>query len=222
MCQRQNEVRECYMNKKLIAILLAMLLFSLSACGMFSSVKTSTIYVNKKGKVTSTTISSLPAEQYNKDELKKSIDEAVSAYNSGKEKDEITLDTFKVKKEQATLKLIYATSDDYEIFNGRTLFVETVAEAKAAGYDFDGDFLDKEQGAIKGSAILKETGDAMVIITNEPVQIQTVKDILYTSDNATIIDKRLAQVEAEAGATDNGITFGNEKNAYIIYGELKK
>lgn len=197
------------------------LIFGLSACGALRDVEVSTIYVDKKGKVTSATIASFSKEQYNEDELKSSIDEAISAYN-GDQEARITLAKFKVKKEQATLRMTYATSDDYEVFNGRTLFVGTIAEAKLAGYDFEGEFWDQSKATIKGSAIIKEAQDEMVIITNEPVQIQTTKDILYTSDNATIIDKRLAQVEAEVGATDNGITFGNEKNAYIIYGEPKK
>ena len=210
------------MNKKPIAILLTLLLFSLSACGIFSSVTTSTISVDKKNKVTSVTIASLPSEQYNEEELKQSIDEAVATYNDGEDKDKITLKGFKVKKGQATLRLVYASGDDYEAFNERILFVGTVAEAKVAGFDFEGEFLDTSKATIKGSTILKDASDEKVIITNEPVQIQTDKDILYTSPNATIIDKRLAQVEAEAGATENGITFGNAENAYIIYGEPKK
>ena len=210
------------MSKKLIAILLTLLMFSLSACGIFEEVKTSTISVDKKGKVTSVTVASLPKDQYDEDELKASIDEAVLAYNTGEENDKITLKKFKVKKEQATLKLIYASGDDYEAFNERILFVGTVAEAKVAGFDFDGEFLNASKATIKGSDIIKDASDEKVIITNEPVQIQTNKDILYTSANATIVDKRLAQVEAEAGATENGITFGNAENAYIIYGEPKQ
>ena len=211
-----------YMNKKLIAILLTMLMFTLSACRIFDEVKTSTIYVDKKGKVTSTTVASLPSEQYDEKELKASIDEALSAYNGGEEQDKITLKRFKVKKEQATLRLVYASGDDYEAFNERILFVGTVAEAKVAGYDFEGEFQDASKSPVKGADILKNATDEKVIITNEPVQIETNKDIIYTSTNATILDKRLAEVEAEAGAIDNGITFGNEENAYIIYGEPKK
>ena len=208
------------MNKKLIAVLLAMLMFGLSACGALKDATVSTIYVDKKGKVTSATIASLPAEQYDENELKKSIDEALDAYNSGQDK--ITLDDFKVKKEQAHLILTYATAEDYENFNGRVLFAGTMAEARSAGYEFEGEFIDANKVSTTGSAILQEAQDELIIITNEPVQIQTTKDILYTSANATIIDKRVAMVEAEAGATDNGITFGNAKNAYIIYGEPKK
>ena len=211
-----------YMNKKIVAILLATLILTLSACGALSGVETSTIYIDKKGKVTSVTIASLPAEQYNEKELEQSIDEAISDYNGDEEKEKITLKKFKVKKGQATLKIVYATSDDYEAFNDRVLFTGTVAEAKIAGFDFAGEFLDASKTLIKGSTILENASDEKVIITNEPVQIQTSKDILYVSDNATIIDKRIAQVEAEAGAIENGITFGNEAIAYIIYGEQKK
>jgi len=205
--------------RKIIVILLILMITTLTACGVLSNAKVSTIYVDRKGEVVSATIASLPTEQYDGDELKVSIDEAIATYNSTKENEPISLNEFKVKKEQATLRLTYATAGDYEAFNERTLFAGTIAEATAAGYDFEVDFIDSDKTTIKGSAILKEARDELVIITNEPVQIQTTKDILYTSDNATIIDKRTAQVEDEAGSTDNGITFGNAKVAYVIYGE---
>ena len=208
------------MNKKPIAILLVILMFVLSACGALKDATVSTIYVDKNGKVSSVTIASLPAEQYDEKELKKSIDDAIDDYNGSQEK--VELDSFKVKKEQAHLLLTYATTKDYESFNGRVLFAGTMAEARSAGYNFEGEFIDSKKVTTTGSAILKEAIDELVIITNEPVQIKTSKDILYVSANATIIDKRVAQVEAEAGATDNGITFGNAENAYIIYGEPKK
>lgn len=211
-----------YMNRKTIAILLAILALILSACGALSKAKTSTIYVDKKGKVTSVTIASLPADKYNEEELKASIDEEILAYNGDEEKAKIKLNEFKVKKEQAILQITYATSDDYEAFNSRVLFTGTVAEAQAAGFDFAGEFLDTSKTAIKGSTIVKDIFEENVIITNEPVQVQTYKDIMYTSANATIVDKRIAQVESEAGATENGITFGNEENTYIIYGEPKE
>ena len=207
------------MNKKIIAILLSALMLIFSACGALSNAKVSTIYIDKKGKVTSATIESLPAEQYNEDALKESIDVAIAAYNQGQDTEKIELDSFKVKKEQATLRMTYASAKDYEIFNERVLFVGTLAEANAAGYDFQDEFVDAKTASIKGTTLLKDAPDKMVIITNEPVQIQTIQDILYTSDNATIIDKKTAQVEAEAGSTDNGIAFGNSANAYIIYGE---
>ena len=209
------------MKKVTVTLLIVMMLF-LSACGALSKVKTSTIYVDKKGKVTSVTIASLPADQYNEEELKASIEEEILAYNGDEEKAKIKLNEFKVKKEQATLRITYATSDDYEAFNGRVLFTGTVAEAQAAGFDFAGEFLDTSKTAIKGSTLVKDAAEEKVIITNEPVQVQTYKDIMYTSANATIVDKRIAQVESEAGATENGITFGNEENAYIIYGEPKE
>ena len=208
------------MKKKLMTILLAMLMLALSGCGALSGVKTSTIYVDKKDKVISATVASLNAEQYDEDELEQSIKEAIATYNGSEEK--VKLNKLNVKKGQATLTMTYETSDDYEAFNSRVLFTGTVAEAKQAGYDFAGNFIDTSQAEVKGKTILDGASDEKVIITNEPVQIQTSLDIMYVSDNATIIDKRLAQVEAEVGATENGITFGNEAVAYIIYGEPKK
>jgi len=205
------------MNRKITAIILALLMIGLFGCSATSSAKTSTIYVDKNGKVSSVTIENLSAEQYSEEELRELVTQTIKEYNSEKGEDKVKLDELKVKKEQARLAIEYATSADYEEFNGRILFVGTVAEAKEAGYDFETDFVGADEATIKGEAVVGQEKDSQVIITNEPVQIKTIKDILYTSTNAKITDKRAAQVDAEAGATENGITFGNSECAYIIY-----
>ena len=215
------------MSKKIIAMVFILLMVMLSGCGAISKATTSTIYINTKGKVSSVTVEALPAQQYSEEDLKNLIDLSIAEYNSGQDEEKIKLDGFKVKGDQARLTMSYATSLDYEGFNGRVLFWGTVSEAIAAGYKFDMDFIDEAKAVTKGSVITAPKAEdnqkeEQVIITNEPVQIQTTKDILYTSKNATIIDERLVQVEAEAGATDNGITFGNSENAYIIFGDKPK
>jgi len=205
------------MNRKLILTLLIMLLLSLSGCQSISNAKTSTIHIDKKGQVSSITVESLPAEQYQEEDLKALVEQTIADYNAKEDSKSITLDKLSVKKEQARLIMKYNSVTDYEKFNGRILFAGTVIAAKEAGYDFSIDFIDVDKASIKGSDIIINDKEARIVITNEPVQVQTLKDILYVSPNVTIVDKRIAQVEAEGTATDNGITFGNSEYAYIIY-----
>lgn len=191
--------------KKVATLILIAMITILSGCSKLGSAEASTIYVDKKGRIESITVEALPAEQYNKEELKTMIDESIDDYNGKQEEEKITLESFKVKKDQARLTMKYASYEDYEDFNGRILFAGTVAEAKVAGYE-----------------ITTTYTDASIIITNEPVQIKTPKDIVETSENASIIDEKLAVVEGEGGATENGIIFENSKVAYVIYGENKE
>ena len=204
------------MNKRILALILTFVMVSLAGCGGISSAQISTIYIDKAGKVKSVTVESLSAEQYQEADLRELVNQAIEEYNDKQDTERIILKGLSVKKEQARLTMEYATSEDYEGFNGRILFSGTVAKAKAAGYDFNTDFIDENEALAKGEVIIKQE-DLQVIITNEPVQIKTSQDIMYVSVNAVIIDKRAAQVEAEAGATENGITFGNSEYAYIIY-----
>ena len=91
----------------------------------------------------------------------------------------------------------YASVEDYTAFNDVLLFCGTYKEAAAAGYVPE-ELYDAEGQPVEPDAELLDS--LKVVVTEESVCIQTSGKIQYTSDNAAIVDKKLARA-MEAGVT---------------------
>ena len=86
-------------------------------------------------------------------------------------------------------------------------FLGTIADAKAAGYSFDRDFLnEKGKEAEDAKATIEErAGEWKVLITEEPMRLRVPDKILYTSENMKTTGRMTAvcleKEEREDGAS---------------------
>lgn len=204
-------------RSRYIWILLAAVLVFMGGCDSLKDVKSSTIHVDKKEKVTSVIVEDFSKAYYDKDELKESIEKAIESYNKAGSKQPVSLKDFTVKKGQARIVMKYDTCADYQAFNQTILYSGTVAGAEKEGYEFKTGFLDTSGAAVDAAAVLSANPNARVIISNEPVSIKTTKNILYVSENVSIQDEKTAKISA-TGNQDNGNSqISIAGYAYVIY-----
>lgn len=203
--------------KKYIWMLLGAALVLLVGCNSIEDAKSSTIYVNPKGNVTSVIVEDFQKEYYDEKELKESINTAIDSYNEQHDSKAVTLKKLTVKKETAKAVLTYDSCDEYCAFNGTVLFSGTVAEAQQAGYDFKTDFITASQEEVSSDDIINQHSDAKVIITNEPVYVQTNKAILYVSENVSIKEGKLVQVLSDDREDNENAQVIIADAAYVIY-----
>lgn len=192
-------------------------MLSMVGCGSLKDAQFNTIHVNKKEKVSSVIIEDFSKEYYDKDELKESINKAITTYNEKSKKSAVSLKKFTVKKGQTRIMMDYDTSTDYQDFNHTVLYSGTVAGAQKEGYEFKLSFTDTAGKKVKAETITAKNPDAKVIITNEPVCIQTTKNIIYVSTNATIQDAKTAKVNADNNQDNQSSQISISGYAYIIY-----
>lgn len=203
--------------KKRIYILLLAAMVLLVGCGSVKKAGASSVYIDKKGKVTSVLVESFAAEQYDETELEEFIRSSIDQYNDENDKKSVSLDSYTVKKGQVRVILEYASCEDYENFNQTTLFSGSIKEAKAAGYDFKGNFASSSGDAADGSKILETNPEAKVIILNELIQVMTARNILYVSENAEIMGPTLAKVLPDEREENENAQIMTADYAYIIY-----
>lgn len=158
----------------------------------------STVFITSKGAVKTAVMESFEESYYDFDELSADINETVEDYCLDKNNEEaVTVESLTPSEGMVTLMMNYASAEDYAEFNDLLLFAGTVSEAKAAGYVPEA-LLDAEGQSAEPTG---EEFDALkVIVTEESICIQTSGKIKYTSDNVSIIDKKLAK-SMEAGKT---------------------
>jgi len=203
--------------KKYIWMLLGAALVFLVGCNSIEDAKSSTIYVNPKGKVTSVIVEDFQKEYYDEKELKESINTAIDSYNQQHNSKAVTLKKLTIKKETAKAVLTYDSCDDYCAFNDTILFSGTVAEAQKAGYDFKTNFITASQKEASSDDIINQHSDAKVIITNEPVCVQTKNAILYVSKNVLVKGGKLAQVPPDDSEDNENAQMIINDLAYVIY-----
>ena len=205
--------------KKSISLLLAtaLALTFLTACGGKLKVDENTVYVNKKGKVTGATVESFDKAYYDEKELETYINQQVKEYTAEHGKKSVKVDSFLVEEGVARLNIVYAGYEDYAAFNEVELFVGTIPQAMAAGYDFKEDFLAVEDGKLAGNAdrdTVIDNGDLKVVILNEKVNVKVQGTVQYASAGYTgLAAKDTVSIKLPEDAQD-----GEELAlVYIIY-----
>ena len=176
--------------KKSISLLLvtALTLALLTACGGKLKVDENTVYVNRKGKVTGATVESFDKAYYNEKELETYINRQVEAYTAEHDRKSVRIDSFSVADGIARLNIAYAGYEDYAAFNEVEMFVGTIPQAMAAGYDFKDDFLAVENGELAGEAdrdTVIDNGELKVVILNEKVNVKVQGTVRYVSAGYT-------------------------------------
>jgi hypothetical protein len=201
--------------KKCAAILAAgaLSLGLLTGCGDSYEATESTVFVEKDGAVLSTDIEPFDSASYDENGLQSYVEDAISEYTGEHGADSVRLKELFFADGMATLTIEYATVKDYTDFNGIELFSGSIAEALAAGYSFDGEyyeFQDGKQSLCDASAFLDEDGYKVVVIkANTNVHVNgTVK---YTSTtNVALLDSSTVAISGEAVSTDDVIAEDTE------------
>ncbi len=209
--------------KRTYGIFLVMLiLLMLSGCST-SYPDTDTVYIQKNGTVREATVESFEKEYYSEEELKEFITAEIEAYEKEHEDGGVKMKSFEIEEGMAKLMMEYDSCENYEDFNGRELFAGTMVQTIAAGYSFDTDFLEVDDGEIVGESLDTEqagetTGtvsvsevtsneDYKVVVINENTDVVVKGEICYVSaGTVTVKDKKTASVTSQ-----------NEGVSYIVY-----
>ncbi|MBQ8857422.1 MAG: hypothetical protein IJ024_04665 [Lachnospiraceae bacterium] len=169
----------------------------LTGCGGKFEPTESTVYITSKGTVQSAIMESFDKAYYNFEELSGDVEKEVKSYCLDKNEEAITVESLTQEGDQVTLIMNYQTVEDYTAFNEVLLFDGTYAEAVEEGY------VPEELFDAEGQSVnldMEELGEYKVVVTEESVCIQISGKIKYTSDNVTIVDKKLARA-LEAGVS---------------------
>jgi hypothetical protein len=178
-----------------------------------TDVDTSTVFIEKKGKVISVDVEHLDKDYYDIDELKDYITEHVEDYTETNG-DTVKETSFDVKDGIAKLTMEYDSYEDYAGFNGVELYCGTVVGAQADGYDFDMEFYrvedSQKQEIVEKSDILAEDDNKIVIIKAN-VDVMVPGTVLYVSAPDTDIrSEDVVSIVGEGANEEAQLT-------YIIY-----
>lgn len=200
--------------KKIICVGFTMILCMglLSGCSKKTDVDTSTVFIEKKGKITSVDVEALDKDYYDEAELESYITDHVNDYTS-ENGNTVEMASFTVTDQVAKLQMQYDSCEDYTAFNGIELYDGTVVEAEAAGYDFDTDFIsasDEDTKKVSKDDVLADDNNKVVIIKAN-VDVKVDGTILYVSkENTKVTEKNKVSITGEGSAEEAALT-------YIIY-----
>ena len=202
--------------KKLFSICLVCLAIAglLTGCGKSLEADRDTVYVQKKGTVTSAAISDFDKDYYDEEELKKYVDERVADYQEQHGEDSVSIDKFSVEEGVAKLYINYKGYEEYQDFNEVTLFSGTVPQALAEGFDFNTEFTEIKGGEAAGTVSKDKITDtdAKVININKKVDVKVDGTILYVSgENTSVKGKDTASMAGDEERSEEADV------TYIIY-----
>ncbi len=169
----------------------------------------SAIEFRRNGSIVVTSVEALDQDYYDASELKKTIRDAVSAYND-ENGGGVKQTSFSVTENTAHLVMTYDSAEDYERFNDTTLYVGTVQGARDEGFDFASimsSVSNADSSKILNEATLEQLLTNDVIILTEQANVVTAKGILYATPNLGVTD------ETHASAIG---TISSESPAIII------
>ncbi len=199
--------------KKIFSIILCVcLMFCLTGCGeTIGKIKLNSgengFYIKKDGTVLYAVSESFDKKYYDKDELKKAIEEEVKSYNESNVasvSDSIKVEKIKVSRKKANMTLKFATIYDFDSYIDKYNKAEDekfyVGAVAANPYDISGDLVstDKKK-TIKAEDV--EGMNADIIVTDEKSKIQVDGDILYISEKCTVDKKGIVTT------ADDGISY---------------
>lgn len=176
-------------NKMLAAAILITCL--LGGCGQKTDADVSTVIVEKDGHIIGIAIEDFSQPYYEETQMKQTIEKEVSDYNEAIGNEAIAIEKLGVENNIAKLILKYKSADDYRAFNNETLFVGTIEEAIANGYDMKVTLVDADnQENSVSEAELMEMKERKIIISEEPIQIRTYDNIKYHNPDADLVNSK--------------------------------
>lgn len=169
------------------------------------------VQVETDGKILVKYEETLDKDYYNEKELESLIDSEVKEFNELYGKGSLEKDSFKVKKDVATLWYSFVGADEYKLYVSDfmksekevDMFEGTYEEAVKAGLKFDVDFKDAEESKNVKPDEFEDTENLRVLYTNEKYCVYVPGEIEYISDTVTL-EKDVADTTAD-------------KDNYILY-----
>lgn len=141
--------------------------------------------VKKDGSIVNYIVEDFDQSYYNLEELEALIEEEVNDYNQKLGYRAVKASKVKLSEDGVvSLKMEYASVDDYNSFNDRNMFVGTVREASAAGFQFTTAMVDVEDetNTISNQEI-SSLSDMHILITEEAGVVETFGKVLYISSD---------------------------------------
>ncbi len=190
--------------KRLMALCLIMLLCIgvLSGCGDSYDAEQSTVFILKDGKIITTDVEAFDETAYDQAGLETYINDHISAYTAVHGEDAVKLEELHVEEGTAKMTLSYATAKDYSEFNGFELFTGSMAEALAAGYSFDGTFVEVKDGTLGGevaTTVFKGDDDYKVVVIKANARVSVKGKIAFvSSENVTLEDKNVVVIKPDS------------------------
>lgn len=144
---------------------------------------TSIVFVEGDGTIITNDVVAFDTDKYSTVELELFVDEAIDTYNRTNGEDSVVKESLVVENNVASLILKYADVDTYKKFTDAELFVGSIAQAVAAGYTFDGQFVSIIDGKAIETSVDKFYGqtDVKVVIIKANTKVQVDGEILYLS-----------------------------------------
>lgn len=199
--------------KKFITVgIFAVFTFIMTACGTDSAQQqetVNTLSVQKNGSVENLIVEDFGEEYYDVDSLTSMIQDTIAEYQKQNPTAEITLENCELVGNQIQVLMKYDSSSSYAGYNSETLFMGTVQEAYAAGYNLDMTLRDaKDDTKSIGKQELLGMGEKHIIILELPktqeqeisaMRLKCFSDILYIGDGVRLVSKKTADIEQTQG-----------------------
>lgn len=179
-----------------------------SGCAGTQDAEATTLYVDEDGMLEQVIVETVEEDAFTQEELRNYIRDDLAEYAETAGSEAVTLESCRLSGNTARITLNYASAGDYAAYNQVECFLGTEQEARDAGYNFDGSFLDGSGNAVDMNSV-QISEEAHVLILEEVINVRLPEEVLYTTSNASVSDGQTVTVEGETGFTDTPV--------YIIY-----
>lgn len=144
---------------------------------------TSVVFLLEDGSVVSNDVIYFDTSVYDQTELGLFVEESIRTYNNKYGEDTVVKESLTIENDVASLILTYKDAATYSDFSGIDLFLGSIAEAVAKGYQFDGKFAKIVDGKAVECSVSEFTGlsDLKVAIIKANTKIQVEGEIVYIS-----------------------------------------
>lgn len=185
-------------RKLLFGMIFLQMIICAGCAGLGKEPTESSLSFDKKGAVKSVIVEPFEEAYLSLDELQGMIDREVSAYNAENGVDSIRAEKAYLNENQVIEQMTFSTYKDYAEFNDRNLFVGTIEEAKAQGYQLQvalenleeaGDYLSPDD--------LDKLSDFSILIVDEPGKYNLYGTPGYASNGVTLVGKKNVHVSEE-------------------------
>lgn len=198
---------------KCFGLILVLCMGVFTGCAGKMDATASTVYVEKKGHIVSVDVEELDEAKYDASELEEYITAQVTAYTT-EHGETVKKESFKTEDGIAKLQMKYDSYEEYANFNGIEMYVGTVVQAQADGYDFDTDFNSVSEGEVQGTAAktdILSDDDYNVAVIKANVNVEVPGTIVYVSAQDTeVTGKNTVSITGEGASEEAALT-------YIIY-----
>lgn len=202
------------------AVLFLLQTMMLTGCGNEKDLDPVTnLKIDKSGRVTSTIVEDFDREFYTLDDLKDMIEAELASYDDSANP-AITLQGGELteSEDKVLITLFYASCKDYEAYNDVELFFGTIAQAQAAGYDFNVKLIDAGgKGEDIGREELLAMPDSWVLIVRQSAQVSQITlptKVLYFSEGTQLLNRNSVSLPGGTDAQD--ITWKGELTYIVI------